>query len=170
MENSLRNDFLGAMSRAACTVSIVTTDGPAGRSGATVSAMSSVSADGAAPTLLVCLHEKSATAQAIRENGGFCVNVLRDGQSSISDRFAGRLESIEGKFGGAAWETGATGSPRLADALVSFDCRLAGGQQVGTHHIFIGEVIAIAARDEGLPLIYSGRAYGRPARLDASAA
>lgn len=166
MENSLRNDFLSAMSRACCTVNIVTTDGPAGRSGATVSAMSSVSADGAAPTLLVCLHQNSATAQAIRDNGGFCVNVLRDSQSSISDRFAGRQDTIDGKFAGAAWETGSTGAPRLNGGLVAFDCRVASEQKIGTHHVFIGEVVAISEADEGLPLIYSGRAYGRPARLD----
>ncbi|MCX8997927.1 flavin reductase family protein [Rhizobiaceae bacterium BDR2-2] len=168
MENSLRNDFLAAMSRAACTVSIVTTDGPAGRSGATVSAMSSVSADGEAPTLLVCLHQNSVTAQAIRDNGGFCVNVLRDDQSAISDRFAGRLDTTEGKFAGACWETGPTGFPRLHGGLVSFDCRLASEQKVGTHHVFIGAVVAVTAEDEGLPLIYSGRAYARPARLDAT--
>lgn len=169
MENSLRNDFLSAMSRACCTVNIVTTAGPAGRSGATVSAMSSVSADGAAPTLLVCLHQNSVTAQAMRDNGSFCVNVLRDSQSAISDRFAGRQQTVEDKFSGAVWKTGSTGSPRLSGGLVAFDCRVASEQKVGTHHVFIGEVVAIFAEDdEGVPLIYSGRAYGRPVRLDAT--
>ena len=41
----LRQDFLQGMSFVAATVNVVTTDGPAGRSGVTVSAMSSVSAD-----------------------------------------------------------------------------------------------------------------------------
>ncbi len=39
----IREKFLDGMSRAAATVSVVTTDGPAGRAG-TVSAMTSVSA------------------------------------------------------------------------------------------------------------------------------
>jgi flavin reductase len=72
----LRDRFLQGMSCAAATVNVVTTDGPAGRSGVTVSAMSSVSADGNAPTLLVCVHEKSPTARTIIENGCFCVNVF----------------------------------------------------------------------------------------------
>ena len=58
----IRQRFLSGMSHAACTVNIVTTDGRAGRSGVTVSAMSSVSADTPKPTLLVCIHHQSITA------------------------------------------------------------------------------------------------------------
>ena len=71
----LRARFLAGMSHAAATVNVVTTDGAAGRHGVTVSAMSSVSADTAKPTLLVCVNEASASAAAILENGIFCVNV-----------------------------------------------------------------------------------------------
>ena len=53
----LRQRFLNGMGLAACTVNVVTTDGPAGRHGVTVSAMSSVSADMDQPTLLVCIHQ-----------------------------------------------------------------------------------------------------------------
>jgi flavin reductase (DIM6/NTAB) family NADH-FMN oxidoreductase RutF len=85
----LRQRFVTGMSHAACTVNVVTTDGSAGRFGVTVSAMSSVSADSERPTLLACVHESSPAARAILENGVFCVNVLRDDQSFISDVFAG---------------------------------------------------------------------------------
>ena len=92
---ALRRNFLAAMSHAACTVSVVTTDGPAGRAGVTVSAMASVSADTPQPTLLVCVHHLSHAAEAILGNAAFCVNVLRDDQSDISDHFAGRVFSFE---------------------------------------------------------------------------
>jgi hypothetical protein len=72
-----RDRFLDAMSRVAATVNVVTTDGPGGRAGVTVSAMTPVSADGAAPTLLICLHEDSRTTPAIAANRCFCINVLR---------------------------------------------------------------------------------------------
>ncbi len=87
----IRDRFLDGMSHAACTVNIVTTDGPAGRAGVTVSAMASVSADSDWPTLLVCVHHLSPAAAKIVENGVLCVNVLRDDQSYISDTFAGRF-------------------------------------------------------------------------------
>ncbi|WP_181703795.1 flavin reductase family protein [Chthonobacter albigriseus] len=162
----LKAKFLGGMSSAAATVNVVTTDGPAGRFGVTVSAMSSVSADMEQPTLLVCVHERSATAGAILANGVFCVNVLRDDQAEVADVFAGRRPAEAGdKFSGIGWTPGTTGAPALAGALVVFHCRLLSHQQVGTHHVLIGAVEDVTRGHAGLPLIYQDRSYGRPARL-----
>jgi len=159
-----RDLFLEGMSQAAATVNIVTTDGPAGRAGVTVSAMCSVTAD--APTLLVCVHHKSAACQAIRANGVFCVNVLRDDQALISDTFAGRLETPGGdKFECADWCALTTGAPALSRPLVAFDCRLVRHVRWGTHVIFIGEVADAAVHGTGSALIYANRAYGTAARL-----
>ena len=55
---NLRERFLSAMGKVA-SVNVVTTDGPAGRSGVTVSEMSSVSADGENPTILVSICRAS---------------------------------------------------------------------------------------------------------------
>ncbi|MEZ5931650.1 MAG: LysR substrate-binding domain-containing protein [Alphaproteobacteria bacterium] len=163
---TLRQDFLEGMSHTACTVNVVTTDGVAGRAGVTVSAMSSVSADGVRPTLLVCVHHQSPAAQKIVENGVFCVNVLQDHQAYISDTFAGRRKTGDGdKFSCAAWTTEATGAPRVIDPLVAFDCRVASSERVGTHHVFIGEVEAIFTAKQGSPLIFAKRAYGSTARI-----
>jgi len=166
---ALRQRFLDGMSFAAATVSIVTTDGPAGRYGVTVSAMSSVSADTSRPTMLVCVHELSRTSAAIRQNGVFCVNVLRDDQSAISDAFAGRSKTATvDKFSIAQWTTEATGAPRIIDPLVAFDCRLKEALHQGTHHIFIGEVEAIWREKLGTPLIYANRSYGTISPLSPS--
>ena len=164
---TLRERFLGGMARAAATVNIVTTDGPGGRVGVTVSAMASVSADTPKPTLLVCVHHLSPAAAAIIANGVFCVNVLSDEQSFISDAFAGRFrDDLADKFDCAQWTTQVTGAPRVVDPLVAFDCRVISGERVGTHHVFIGEVQDIFAAGRGSPLIYANRAYGRAARID----
>ncbi len=165
-----RAAFLSAMTLTACTVSIVTTDGAAGRYGATVSAMSSVSADGDRPTLLVCMNLKAGATPAIIENGKFCVNVLRDDQAAVSDGFAGRLPLVDGdKFSCTAWSGGRHGQPIIEGALASFECRLLTRQQVGTHFIFIGEVLHVQTTG-GAPLIYSNRAYATPAFLPEVAA
>ncbi|MCU4651880.1 flavin reductase family protein [Roseibacterium sp. SDUM158016] len=159
----LREAFLEGMSRSAASVSVVTTDGPAGRGGATVSAMTSISADGARPTMLTCLNASSSTLPLVLENGCFCINVLRTGQTEISDVFSGRLPAPGGdKFSGVATETMATGAPRIASALVSFDCRLISAEKIGTHHICIGEVAAVKTAHEGEPLLYGLRKYLRP--------
>lgn len=157
---ALRQQFLAAMSCAANTVNVVTTNGPAGKAGLTLSAMVSVSADTERPTLLICVHENTATADRIRKNGVFCVNVLRDSQSHISECFAGRgaLTGDE-KFNCTSWQTSALGCPGLQDALVAFDCKLLSAQKVGTHYLFLGAVHATNLHDDGAPLIYLRRSY-----------
>ncbi len=162
----IRELFLEGMSRAACTVSVVTTDGHAGRAGITVSAMCSVSADTPTPSLLVCVHRESETNRAIRENGTFCVNVLRDEHAFISDTFAGRTSvSGEAKFACAEWTRGQSGAPLLVNALVSFECELKNTLEWGSHHVLIGELLDIEVNDQASPLIYANRAYGTPAPL-----
>ena len=169
MNAPLRDDFIAGMSRAAATVSIVTTDGPAGRAGVTVSAMSSVSADGDAPTLLVCVHHLSPVAATVLANGCFAVNVLRSDQTHISDTFAGRRKDAGDRFACAGWVPMATGAPRVADPLVAFDCTVQSAERVGTHHIFIGAVRETHLSAAGTPLVYANRAYGAPTRLIAPA-
>jgi flavin reductase (DIM6/NTAB) family NADH-FMN oxidoreductase RutF len=165
----LRARFLAGMSHAAATVNVVTTDGPAGRAGVTVSAMTSVSADTERPTLLVCVHRDSAAAAAILENGVYCVNVLRDDQSWIADTFAGRFRAqVADKFDCAEWAPMPSGAPRVVDPLVAFDCQVVSSDLVGTHHVFFGEVSETFIAERGSPLIYARRAYGAAARIEAA--
>ena len=166
-ESALRRKFVSAMSRAASTVNVVTTDGASGRAGVTVSAMAPVSADSRFPTLLVCVHELSPAASKILENRSFCVNVLRDDQSYIADSFAGRFkDTVLDKFECADWVDEESGSPRLLNPLVAFDCRVADVSCVGTHNVIIGEVVGIFIAEAGSPLIYARRAYGTASRID----
>lgn len=163
----LRAKFLGGMSHAACTVNIVTTDGPAGRAGITVSAMASVSADTPRPTLLVCVHHESPVAQRMHDNGVFCVNVLRDDQGYISDTFAGRFkETVGDKFECAKWLEMPSSAPRVVDPLVAFDCSIASSNRIGEHFVFFGEVNDIFIAERGSPLIYANRAYGATSRIE----
>jgi flavin reductase (DIM6/NTAB) family NADH-FMN oxidoreductase RutF len=163
----LRQRFLDGMSHAACSVHVVTTDGPGGRFGVTVSAMASVSADTAKPTLLVCIHHLSPTARAVLDNGVFCVNLLRDDQTHISEVFAGRLKTHNNdRFACARWTTQATGAPRVIDPLVAFDCRVTASERVGSHLVVFGYVEDIFIASAGTPLIYASRAYGTPQRFE----
>ncbi len=157
--------FLEGMSHAACTVSVLTTDGPNGRGGITISAMTSVSAD--PPTLLVCVHHLSPTCEKIINNGVFCVNVLSEDQSRISDIFAGRILPPEkDKFSCENWITRSTGAPNLENALIAFDCKVISYNQVGTHYIFVAQPVEINIRKHGNALVYANRAYGFTSNLD----
>jgi len=153
-------DFTNAMGNAATGVNVVTTAGPGGRFGVTVSAMSSLSAS--PPSLLVCIHRQSPVADAIAANGAFCVNVLGSAQAALSDIFAGRAAVTGGdRFGRGEWDRLETGAPALGGAVASFDCRLAEAHAFGTHQMFVGLVVAVR-EGGGAPLIYHNRAYGRP--------
>lgn len=169
LDQDLRQKFLAGMSHAAATVNVITTDGPAGRSGVTVSAMASVSADTPRPTLLVCVHHLSPAAQKILDNGVFCVNVLRDDQGYISDTFAGRFKhQVKDKFSCADWTPMASGAPRVIDPLVGFDCTVTSSDLIGTHYVFFGEVSDLYVSKKGSPLLYANRAYGAAQRIDSA--
>ena len=152
-----RDSFIAAMRQAATGVTVVTTDGAAGRLGVTVSAMTSVSAE--PPLLLVCVHRRSPVCEAILDNGAFCVNILREDQRDISDVFAGRLPTESGsRFDRGAWVPLATGAPALSDAAAVFDCRVEAGHDHGTHRVFVGRVVECRS-GEGRPLVYCDRGY-----------
>ena len=79
-DDERKKRFMEAMSRGATFVTVLTTDGEVGRFGVTVSSMTSVAADGFAPTILACVHQKSPAANAILTNKSFCANILHESQ------------------------------------------------------------------------------------------
>lgn len=156
------SDFIDAMSRAVNGVSIVTTDGPLGRFGLTVSSMTSVSAE--PPLLLVCINRSSAAHDAIRDNGKFAINVLGAQQQKLAAVFAGNSEyGNPYAFESDAWEL-TDAVPRLRSAAASFECDLESAMTFGTHSIIIGRAVRSHSGDIS-PLLYTGRSYGRPVSL-----
>jgi flavin reductase len=157
-----RQSFINAMALVATTVSIVTTDGAAGRDGMAVTAMSSVSADAAQPTLLICINAASRPAPVILDNGVFCVNVLAEDQSMLCDCFAGRHGgTCDQWFTRGTWSRLASTAPALDQALVNFDCAVTEVSRMGSHHVIFGAVQAIRSRPADRPLLHANRAYCR---------
>lgn len=133
-----RPDFLRAMRTVAHSVTVVTTDGAHGRWGATVSAFTSVSAD--PPSILVCLHADSRIAALVRDNGRYAVNVLREGERTLAERFAGRgLARDDDRFVGVELIENAA-LPSLAAAHTVFVCTVQEIIPCGSHLICIGAV------------------------------
>ncbi len=157
---SMRSEFRSAMSQAVTSVNIVTTDGPKGRYGLTVSAVSSVSAE--PPMLLVCVNQKSVACSAIEANGSFAINVLATGQQSAAETFSGSDAHGDAyTFNDEDWTTAVTKSPLLKEAVATFDCKIEAIIPAATHTIFIGRVQATRTHP-GTPLLYTSRSYGRP--------
>lgn len=151
--------FRNAMALLGGAVSVITTDGVAGRFGFTASAVCSVT--DSPPTLLVCMNRASQSNAQFQTNAVVCVNVLTGAHQEQSGVFANKALSMDERFASASWTTLESGAPVMLDALVNFDCRIAQVHEVGSHSIFYCEVQAIrhGGADEGL--VYFNRAYHR---------
>lgn len=150
-----RQAFITAMRKVASTVTVVTTDGPAGQSGATVSAFSSLSAD--PPSVLVCLKADSRIAQAVKDNGVFCVNILSEDAEELANRFAGAFDQTKpNRFEGL--EITNTDEGPILPKATSFACSLNRTVIHGSHAICIGDVTGISDAGEQ-PLTYMSGAF-----------
>ena len=147
--------FREGMSRLGAAVCLITTDGPAGRSGMTATAVCSVT--DTPPTLLVCINQVTRSHDMFIENGVLCVNVLAGGHDELASRFARANE--EDRFATTTWETGLTGAPILPDALTIFECRIVDKIVRGTHSIFICEVVSTLTGADKPGLVWFGRRY-----------
>jgi len=154
-----RQYFRDAMARLAAAVNIVTTDGPAGLGGLTVSAVCSVTDD--PPTLLVCLNRGSPQNRLFKDNGVLCVNTLAPGQEALSARFAGRsaeADMVE-RFSHASWGIIETGAPSLDGATVAVASLIGEVVERGTHSVLFCEVEAVRQGAASRGLIWFSRDY-----------
>lgn len=146
-----------AMRKWATGVTVVSSQFKGEMHGMTVSSFTSISLEPA--LLMVSIQVSTHTHALIRRAGIFGVTILRENQSAISDRFAGRVEEEMDRFEGLDVYRLQTGVPLLSDGLVGFDCRVVTSHLVSEHRMFIGEVLDIQVNRDGLPLIYYNRAY-----------
>lgn len=150
--------FREAMSRIVASVHIVATDGPAGLAGITASSVTSVSDSPA--IMLASVNRSSHSAARFLANGNFCINALAAGDEALANDFAGRTGlHLEDRFARGVWGKLATGAPVLAHAVAVFDCKLVEVHDIATHHLLIGEVLAVRHLTDGACLAYHERRY-----------
>lgn len=151
--------FREAMSRVAATVHVVTTDGPAGRHGATATSVASLTDD--PPTLIVCLNLASRAHRLATANGVLAVNTLGARHEALARAFATPSRGTpDARFEHGEWTTGATGAPLLADALAAFDGRIVKETVVGTHAALFVEIEEVRYGEPiGDGLAYHRRKY-----------
>jgi flavin reductase (DIM6/NTAB) family NADH-FMN oxidoreductase RutF len=148
------DDFRVALRHFPTGVTIVTTMLDGKPKGFTANAFASVSLE--PPMVLICVNRQARSHPIIAAAGLFCVNVLALEQADLARRFA--LKGAHDPFAEIAYHLDRTGSPVLDGSLAYLDCTLAEEHSVGTHTIFIGEVVATGARD-GAPLGYFNMDY-----------
>ncbi len=147
--------FKDAMRHFAAGVNIVTVKAGEQTHGLTASAFVSVSAE---PPLIAVVINHSGRAYPLFESSDavFAVNMLRENQQELSDRFAWK----EDRFALGNWTTAETGAPVLADAIGWMDCTVYSRLSAGSHTLYVGEVQASSVIEpDANPLVYWNRGY-----------
>ncbi len=147
------------MRRWASGVAIVAAQAGGRRHGMTVSSFTSVSLE--PPLVVISLENHSTTQGLVIASRAFAVNILDETQGDLAQRFAGGIPDGQDRFAGLTAEPGPSGSPILAGGLAYLDCRMTAAYPVGTHTLFVGEVVAAGIRQGGRPLLYFQRDYRR---------
>ena len=122
--------------------------------GVTANSFNSVSLD--PPLVLFSLNRRAYSMPHFLESGHFAVNVLRECQVELANRFATPLAD---KWDGIQFEIWDFGCPILSDALASFECRTRYTYDGGDHVIFVGEIERMRADLDGRPLLFYGGSY-----------
>ena len=139
------------------SVSVITAGEGSGRTGATVTSAYGLSVDPAA--MIVTINRDSSTYKAVRDYGHFCVNVLRQGQEDLANRFAG-IGGIKGaeRYVGHEWAVLKSGALALQSGLLALDCVLEDEIRKFSHAIFVGRVVALETKP-GEALLYTHGGY-----------
>lgn len=103
-----------------------------------------------APKLLAVSVEAAAvTHRLVSESGAFSLSILAREDRAVVRRFVKPLDDDgePGSLGGVAVRTAATGAPILVQAVAWLDCRVRHSLALGSHTVFVGEVVDCAAVD-----------------------
>lgn len=151
--------FRQAMSKLAAGVTIVTTQGPAGRCGLTATAVCSVS--DTPPTMLVCVNRERGLSETFKTNAVLGINVLASEQTEMAQVFAGMTPiTFPERFSVGNWvEEEASGVPVLADALVSLQGRITQVQEIATHTVLFVEIDHLTMGNHAEALLYYERTF-----------
>lgn len=150
------DEFRAALGSWPSGVTIITSRAGEEIHGMTVSDFSGASLD---PALaLVCASKSSVTTGVIQKGRCFGVNILREDQSALSNKFASKKDEFK-RFEGVSTFDSKTGAPLIEEALVNLDCSLVAVHDAGDHLLCVGEIESVHV-NEGEPLVFFKGSYG----------
>ncbi|HKZ19664.1 MAG TPA: flavin reductase family protein [Acidimicrobiia bacterium] len=94
------------------------------------------------PVLIgVGVDNKAITHRLINEGGGFSVNLWSPDDTKVFVKFSKPAVSENGTLNGRPVRTAVTGAPVFEEAVAWMDCAVRQAIDLGTHTLFIGEVV-----------------------------
>jgi flavin reductase (DIM6/NTAB) family NADH-FMN oxidoreductase RutF len=98
-----------------------------------------------APVLIgVGVDNDAVTHRLIREGGSFTVNLWDAGDTRVFVKFSKPATDDGDTLNGRVVRAAATGAPVFADAVAWMDCAVRHTLDLGTHTLFVGEVVDAA--------------------------
>lgn len=138
-------------------VCVVTVDANGQRLGLTVGSLVALSLD--PPLVGLTVSRDAAMHELLREAGGCAISLLAAGQDWLAQHFALGVPPIA-MWHGIATESGASGAPLLVGALGWLECGLRREVTVGTHTLFVCDVLKVEHGEDAPPLVRVRGKYG----------
>jgi flavin reductase (DIM6/NTAB) family NADH-FMN oxidoreductase RutF len=104
----------------------------------------------------VSVEREALTHTLVHEGGAFAVSIVDREDRAIVRKFTKPVEVDAGArtLNGFPWVEKTTGVPVLAQAVAWLDCELRQEVELGSHTLFVGEVVdAGFAKDEATPVL-----------------
>lgn len=103
------------------------------------------------PLVAVGVKTDSGAYAVLKKSGAFALNFLGKGQQGLAFTFFKPVERDGDTISGEKISAGSNGSPILASAPASVECKVVEIVEKGDHHIVVGEVVdaSVATQPEG---------------------
>lgn len=102
-----------------------------------------------APVLIgVGVDNSAVTHRLISDGRAFTVNLWDAGDTKVFVKFSKPAGYADGALNGRPVREEVTGAPVFAEAIAWLDCSLRQAIDLGSHTLFIGEVVAAGIRDD----------------------
>ena len=95
------------------------------------------------PQITISCHKDNLSSSIIKESGLFAVSVLKQNvEAGLIGTFGYKSGKNIDKFDGVEYKTGSTGIPIVTEDCVAwFECKVMQTMDVGSHILFVGEVV-----------------------------
>ncbi len=116
------------------------------RNGMTTSWITQLSME---PVLVgVGVDNSAVTHRLITDGGSFTVNLWNSEETRPFVKFSKPATFEDGALNGRAVRDGVTGAPVFEEAIAWFECEVRQSHDLGTHTLFIGEVVDAGINDD----------------------
>lgn len=123
--------------------------------GQTANALIQVTAD--PPAIAIGLNKQNLTNEYIKESKVFVVSILaQDTPLNIIGQFGFKSGRDINKFDNIKYKLGKTGAPIILDNILAYlEVKVTHEMDVGTHTIFVGEIVESEVLMDGDPMTYA---------------